>query len=148
MAKLIEIDFDPDETTLRQFGWIALGGFGLLAALAWFEKLIFAFGLGEARATVAGALLAVGALAAVIGLVHPRANRFLYVGLTLVAFPIGFVLSYVILTTLFFVIIAPIGVLMRLLGHDPMHRTLDPDAESYWVPAEPAPARERYFKQF
>ena len=30
---MIEIDFRPDEKTLRQFGWIALGGFGLLATL-------------------------------------------------------------------------------------------------------------------
>jgi hypothetical protein len=148
MANLIEIDFDPDEHTLRQFGWIALVGFGLLAALAWFEKLIFAFGLGDARPLVAAVLLALGVLAAVLGLAYPKANRFLYVGLTLVAFPIGFVLSYVILTTLFFAVIGPIGVLMRMLGHDPMHRTLEPDAETYWVPAEPAPPRDRYFKQF
>jgi len=148
MAKMIEIDFDPDERTLRQFGWIALAGFGLLAGLAWFEKLLFAFGLGEARAPVAGALLAVGVLAAGIGLVHPRANRFLFVGLAVLAFPIGFVLSYVIMTTLFFVIIGPIGVVMRLVGHDPMRRELDPAAESYWTPADPMPPRERYFKQF
>jgi hypothetical protein len=148
MAKMIEIDFDPDERTLRQFGWIALVGFGVVAALAWFEKLVFAFGLGEARVPVALGLLAVGVLAAVLGLVAPRANRFLFVGLAVLAFPIGFVLSYVIMTTLFFVIIGPIGVIMRLVGHDPMNRQLDPDAESYWTPADPMPARDRYFKQF
>jgi len=148
MAKMIEIDFDPDERTLRQFGWIALGGFSVLAALAWSEKLVFAFGLGEARVAVAGALLAVGVLAAAIGLIHPRANRFLFVGLAVLAFPIGFVLSYVIMTTLFFAIIGPIGVIMRLVGHDPMNRELDPSAETYWTPADPMPPRERYFKQF
>jgi len=145
---MIEIDFSPDENTLRQFGWIALVGFGGLAALAWFEKLIFAFGLGSARPVVAGTLLAVGVLGAVIGLVHPRANRPLFVGLALLAFPIGFVLSYVIMAVLFFLIIGPIGLLMRALGHDPLHRKLDPAAESYWVPARPMPPRERYFKQF
>jgi len=148
MAKMIEIDFDPDERTLRQFGWIALAGFGLLAALAWFEKLMFAGGLGDARAPVAAGLLAVGVLAAGIGLVHPKANRFLFVGLALLAFPIGFVLSYAILTTLFFLIIAPIGAVMRIAGHDPMNRELDPAAESYWTPAGPMPPRDRYFKQF
>lgn len=148
MAKMIEIDFDPDERTLRQFGWIALGGFGLLAGLAWFEKLIFAFGLGAAKTPIALGLLAVGVLAAVIGLVYPKANRFLFVGLAVLAFPIGFVLSYVIMTTLFFLIIGPIGVVMRLLGHDPMNRKLEPEAASYWIPADPMPPRDRYFKQF
>ena len=28
MSKMIEIDYNPDEKTLRQFGWIALVGFG------------------------------------------------------------------------------------------------------------------------
>ncbi|MBW2446586.1 MAG: hypothetical protein JRG83_11730 [Deltaproteobacteria bacterium] len=148
MAKMVEIDFNPDVRTLRQFGWIALGGFGLLAGLAWFEKLIFSFGLGDARTTVAGAFLAVGVLAAVIGVAYPKANRFLFVGLTILAFPIGFVLSYVIMMTLFFLIIGPIGVVMRLAGHDPLNRKLEPDAASYWTPAEPMPPRERYFKQF
>jgi len=148
MAKMVEIDFNPDERTLRQFGWIALGGFGLLALLAWKEWLIFAFGLGEARPAVAGTLLALGALAAFLGLVFPRANRPLFVGLALLAFPIGFVLSYVILSFLFFVIIAPIGALMRLLGHDPMHRHLEPELETYWAKAPPAPPRSRYFRQF
>ena len=148
MAKMIEIDFNPDERTLRQFGWIALAGFGLIAGLAWFEKLIFAVGLAEARPLVAAVMLGVGVLAAANSLVYPKANRFLFVGLSLVAFPIGFVLSYVIMSTLFFLIIGPIGILMRLLGHDPLKRKFEPDAASYWTPAEPMPPRERYFKQF
>lgn len=148
MARMIEIDWNPDAQTLRQFGWVALGGFGLLAVLAWQEWLIFAFGLGAARPAVAAALLAVGVGAAALGLVFPKGNRYLFVGLTLLAFPIGFVLSYLILTTLFFGIIAPIGIVMRWVGHDPMKRTADPDAASYWVPAEPMPPKARYFKQF
>ncbi|MBW2313560.1 MAG: hypothetical protein JRH10_05150, partial [Deltaproteobacteria bacterium] len=47
-----------------------------------------------------------------------------------------------------FLIIGPIGVVMRLAGHDPLNRKLEPDAASYWTPAEPMPPRERYFKQF
>jgi len=148
MAKMIEIDFHPDEKTLRQFGWIALLGFGGLAALAWFEKLVFAGGLGDARTPLAAGLLGLGLLAWLFGQVRPKANRPLFVGLALLAFPIGFVLSYVILTTLFFVIIAPIGVAMRLLGHDPMNRKLEPEATTYWTPSGPAPPRDRYFKQF
>ena len=39
MSKLVEINFDPDTKTLRQFGVIALVGFGVLAVLAYYEKL-------------------------------------------------------------------------------------------------------------
>ena len=34
MAKMIEIQMDPDEKTLKQFGFIALVGMGAIAGLA------------------------------------------------------------------------------------------------------------------
>ena len=148
MSKLVEINFHPSRKTLRQFGVIAFVGFGILAALAYYEKLVFSAGLGEARLPLAVAFLAIGSLALLFSLVAPKANRLLYVGLTLLAFPIGFVLSYVIMGTLFFLIIAPIAILFRLLGKDFMHRRYDPSAPSYWVKARPARDKESYFHQY
>jgi len=148
MAKLVEIDFNPSEKTLRQFGVIAFVGFGILAALAYYEKLIFSFGLGDARMTVVWVFAALGSIALLFSLVAPKANRWLFVGLTLLAFPIGFVLSYVIMGTLYFLIIGPIAVLLRLFGRDSMHRTYDPDADSYWSSARPARDKESYFHQY
>ena len=148
MSRLVEIDFNPDTKTLRQFGFIAFVGFGALAALAYYEKLVFAFGLGDARLAVAASLAALGVLALVLGLVAPRANRLLYVGLSLLAFPIGFVLSYVIMGALYFLIIGPIAVALRLAGRDPMRRARDPQAASYWTPARPARDKESYFHQY
>lgn len=148
MSKLVELNLNPDRKTLRQFGVIAFVGFGVLAALAYYEKLVFAFGLGSARLTVVGIFLAIGTLALFFSLVYPKANRFLYVGLSIVAFPIGFVLSYVIMGTLYFLIIAPIAILFRVFGKDPMHRGYDPNAPSYWTDAKPPRDKESYFHQY
>jgi len=148
MSKLVEINFNPDIKTLRQFGVIAFVGFGILAALAYYEKLIFSFGLGDARMPLVATFATLGTIAAMFSLIAPRANRVLYVGLTLLAFPIGFVLSYVIMGTLFFLIIGPIAVLFRILGKDPMHRSYDPNASSYWIEARPARDKESYFHQY
>lgn len=148
MSRLVEIDFNPDTKTLRQFGFIAFVGFGALAALAYYEKLVFAFGLGEARLATAASLAALGVLSLVLGLVAPRANRLLYVGLSLLAFPIGFVLSYVIMGALYFLIIGPIAIVLRIAGRDPMSRARDPQAASYWTPARPARDKESYFHQY
>jgi len=148
MSRLVEIDFNPDTKTLRQFGFIAFVGFGGLAALAYYEKLVFAFGLGDARFAVAASLAALGVLALVLGLVAPRTNRLLYVGLSLLAFPVGFVLSYVIMGALYFLIIGPIAIVLRLAGRDPMRRARDPHAASYWTPARPARDKESYFHQY
>jgi hypothetical protein len=148
MSKLVEINFNPDTKTLRQFGVIAFVAFGVLAALAYYEKLIFSLGLGDSRMPLVLTFAALGSIAAFFSLVAPRANRVLYVGLTLLAFPIGFVLSYVIMGTLFFLIIGPIAVLFRLLGRDPMHRRYDRNASSYWQDAHPARDKESYFHQY
>jgi hypothetical protein len=148
MSKLVELNLNPDRKTLRQFGVIAFVGFGVLALLAYYEKLIFAFGLGDARLTVVGVLVGIGTLALFFSLVFPKANHFLYVGLTLLAFPIGFVLSYVIMGTLYFLIIGPIALLFRLFGRDSMHRRYDPNAPSYWADAKPPRDKESYFHQY
>ena len=148
MSKLVEINFNPDTKTLRQFGVIAFVGFGIFAALAYYEKLVFSFGLGEARMPLVTTFAALGSIALLFSLIAPRANRILYVGLTLLAFPIGFVLSYVIMGTLFFLIIAPIAVVMRLFGKDAMHRSYDPNAPTYWSTARPARDKESYFHQY
>lgn len=148
MSKLVEINFNPDTKTLRQFGVIALVGFGILAALAYYEKLIFSFGLGDARMPLVTTFAVLGTVAALFSLVAPRANRILYVGLTLLAFPIGFVLSYVIMGTLFFLIIGPIAVVFRLLGRDPLHRGYERSASTYWLEAPTARDKESYFHQY
>ncbi len=148
MAGMIELNLRPDRRVLRQFGGLALVGFGALAALAWFGALLFAFLPEAARPATAAALAGVGALAGLLSLVWPEANRPLYVGLSLVAFPIGFVLSYAIMGLLFYGMIAPLGFVFRLAGRDPLQRSFLPDAQTYWVDAGPERARDSYFKQF
>ena len=144
----VELNLRPDDRTLRQFGWIALGGFALLAVLAWQEWAVFAFGLGSWREGVAAAFggLALGSAAA--GLAFPRANLPLWIGLTVVTFPIGFVLSYAIMGLLFFGIITPAGLLLRVFGRDPLERRWLSGASTYWVDARAVRPKSSYFKQF
>ena len=148
MSKLVELNLNPDRKTLRQFGVIAFVGFGILAALAYYEKLIFSFGLGDARIPLVTGFAVVGSVALLFSLVAPKANRLLYVGLTLLAFPIGFVLSYVIMGALYFLVIGPIAVAFRLFGRDPMHRAYDPKAPTYWSTARPPRDKESYLHQY
>ena len=148
MSKLIELNLNPDDRTLRQFGMIAVVGFGAIAAAAYHETWLFAAGLGSARLPVAGAFAAVGVLSLLLGLVYPRANRVIYVGTSILAYPIGFVLSYVIMGVLFFGIIAPIATVLRVLGKTPLARSYDKRAATYWSKAHAARDRQSYFRQF
>lgn len=148
MSKVVEINFKPDERTLRQFGFIALFGFGLFGLLAWKEWLIFAAGLGSLREPLAYGFFGLGVVSLLFSLVWPKANWPIFVGLSVIAFPIGFVLSYVIMGVLFFLIIAPIAILLRVLGKDPMNRKYDRAAPSYWQKLETQRDQESYFRQF
>jgi len=148
MSKMIEIDWKPDDRVLRQFGGIALLGFSFLAALAWWELFVFSFGLGEARPIVAGGFAALAGISAFCSLVAPRANLPIYLGLTVLSYPIGFVLSYVIMGTIFYVLLAPVGLFFRVTGRDPMKRRFEPETKSYWIDSRPARPNERYFHQF
>jgi len=148
MSQMVELNLRPDARTLRQFGWIALGGFGLLALVAANGWLVFSALGDDWRAPLAWTFAALAGVSALFSLVFPQANLPLYVGLMIVAFPIGFVLSYVIMATLFYVVIAPIGFALRLVGQDPLDRRFLPNARSYWLDARPKRSRESYFKQF
>lgn len=63
---------------------------------------------------------------------------------------LGYFVSRAIMILVFFVTILPTGLIMRLVGKDPMERKLDPEAPSYWIKREieEEPTLERYEKQF
>jgi predicted membrane protein len=109
---------------------------------------LFSRGLGESRLTVAAMFAVAAVLSAVLSLVYPKANRLLFVATSVAAFPIGFVMSYVVLGVLFFVIFAPIGALLRWTGRDPMERAFDRDKSSYWIETGRPRSRSSYFRQF
>ena len=148
MANMVELNWRPDRQTLRQFGFIAVVGFGFIAAIAWFEILIFSFGLGEARMSVSAGFAALAVVSGGLSLVYPQGNLPIYWAISVLTYPIGFVLSYVILGTLFYGIIAPVGLLLRLFGNDPLTRQMDPEADSYWVDVPATRPRVSYFNQF
>jgi Saxitoxin biosynthesis operon protein SxtJ len=134
-----DIPFDPPRTTLRQFAGLWLVFFGGMAL--WQALVRGHAGLASILALLA---LTIGPL----GLARPEWMRWIYVGWMILAFPIGWMISQVMLTVMFYGLFVPIGLIFRLLGRDPLHRARRPELKSYWVP-KPAPADlHRYFKQF
>ena len=73
------------------------------------------------------------ALIAVFGVVLPRALKYVYISWMTLAFVLGFIMSNVILTLFFFMIVTPIGLLARLFQKDFLARKWDKRAASYWI---------------
>jgi Saxitoxin biosynthesis operon protein SxtJ len=91
------------------------------------------------------ALLSIGL--PVAGMIQRKILRYAYIGLSYATFPVGFVVSYLVLALMYFAVLAPIGLVMRLLGHDPLARRFDRSAATYWLPRERSRAAKTYFKQ-
>lgn len=57
--------------------------------------------------------------------------------------------SPVIMAFLFYIVVTPMGIAMRLAGKDPMRRERDEAADSYWIERQPpGPEPETLKKQF
>ena len=137
---MIDIKWNPTLRELKQFAGIYFPGFcALLGGVLWHKT-------GSLK--VAAAVWSIGFIVSLIGYLSPSFMRIVFVGLMIVAFPIGFVVSYLLLGLIYFCVFTPMGLIMRLLGHDPMHRKFDRSAKTYWSEHNPYTNSTRYFRQY
>jgi hypothetical protein len=134
-----DIPFDPPRTTLRQFAGLWLVFFGGMALWQ---------GLARGRVGQALVLALIAVTIGPLGLVRPDWMRWVYVGWMILAFPIGWTVSQLILALIFYGLFTPISLVFRLTGRDPLHRVRQPALESYWTPKATPTDSRRYFKQF
>ncbi|MFN3597904.1 MAG: SxtJ family membrane protein [Rubricoccaceae bacterium] len=128
---------DASRPKLRSFGLVVGGVFLALALVSAWRNGWTLRPLALALVALGGPLVALGTLAP--GLLRPAYR--VWMG---VAFALGFVMTRVLLTLLFFLVVLPIGLALRALGKDPLARRPDAGAPTYWVSREDGPApRER-----
>ena len=48
------------------------------------------------------------------------------------------IVTPLVMATLFFLVVTPTGMVMRLLGKDPLHRRFEPNAKTYWIERAPS----------
>ncbi|MDI1319872.1 MAG: SxtJ family membrane protein [bacterium] len=134
---LIHINSRPAARQLLVFAAAWLVFVGMLGLMQW------------AKARPAAALvcwiLAAGVPA--VGAVWREGLRLLYVGLSYATYPIGWVVSTIVLGVIYYAVLTPIGLILRVCGHDPLQRRADRRAVSYWHkrPGPRPPAS--YFRQ-
>jgi hypothetical protein len=134
-----DIQFDPPLKVLRQFAGLWLLVFGTLGT--W--EIV-----GRGRVEFGSFLAVLAGTVGLLGLLNPARVRWVYVGWMILAFPIGWTISQIILSTMYFALFTPIGLAFRLVGRDPLHRTRRAGLDSYWEPKPLTTDLRRYFKQF
>lgn len=56
--------------------------------------------------------------------------------------------SPIVLGLLFYFVVTPMGLVMRMAGKDPLRLQWQPEADSYWIEREPGPKPETMKNQF
>ena len=135
---LLEIDRHPTAGNLRWFG-VLLAVFVALAGGLAYWRLDASTGRMVWTAGVA--------LAAIYAAVPPS-RRWIYLGWLYAAFPVGWTLSHLALAAAYYLVLVPIGLLLRLFRGDPLDRELRRSAASHWAARQPVRDVRRYFRQF
>jgi len=120
---MISIQWNPERKQLRQFAGIWFPAF--CALLGWM------IGSKSGQWTAVQMGWAVCGLLSVAGIVHPPSIRPVFVGLILLTYPIGWVVSHLLLGGIFYLLFLPIGLVLRWTGHDPL-QLRPPVGTSLW----------------
>ena len=137
-----EIPLNPK--IIREFGFILTGVLLLFPLVANLLGILFAhkrfhYWLGWPILSLMALILNLFALP-IMSLIYQTAM--------FVAHGISWVMMRVMLSILFYLVLTPIGVTMRLLGKDILDQKLDRSAASYWKKRTQNPAREQYERLF
>ncbi len=117
-----------DKKELKKFGYVIGIALGLLALLLfWKDKsaaIYFAY---------------IGGSIFFLGIVYPIALKPLYISWMSFAVVLGFFMTRLILSLLFIVIFTPAGIVIRLLGKDPLNQKIEKQKSSYWLKRDRKP---------
>jgi len=135
---VIAVQWNPSTKQLRQFAGIWFPAFCGLVGYSIGHKT------GHWSEVKIGWILA--GLLSVGGLVLPALIRPIFVGLILLTFPIGWVVSHLLLGLIFYGVVTPIGLILRMSGHDPL-QLKKPSGNSVWKTSVGKADATRYLRQ-
>jgi uncharacterized membrane protein len=137
---LIEINWNPADKDLRNFGRIAITASVLAGMLLYITNSL---ALGWCVIIVG-----IGLVCFLSSILSVTLTRWIYLGLTLLTFPVGIAVSTVLLALFYYLLLTPVGLIFRLMRRDSLRRRFEPEAGSYWIERKLPDKLNRYFNQF
>ena len=129
---------ESSQLEARRCRYTVCGGLALIGLVSWYRG----------HTTVPAVLWTISAALFLLGLIFPnlfRRVQRVWMGLAIV---LGWVNTRIILSLLFYAVLTPVGLIMRLF-RDPLDRQLGDGRASYWVRREPKPVDPKaYENQF
>ncbi len=131
---------NPDLKTLQQFGGLS---FAFLSYGAYVQGYV------KHQPNLAITLAALAVVMGVLALVKPAFIKPIFVGAMVVTFPIGFVVSKVLLGLIYYGLITPIALVFRVIGRDELFlKDKRATATTYWLPKVISTDSKRYFRMY
>ena len=93
-------------------------------------------------------LISIGTVLVVAAGLAPSSLKWVHGPWMIVSFVLGWIVTRVLLTVVFFLVVTPIGLLQRLFGKRIIEVAFRPNAASYWQARTTRPLPEDYEKQF
>jgi hypothetical protein len=135
--KFSELPLSPTPRQLRQFAgaWIV---FSLVLAWRAFHR----------QHSAAGEIFSAMALIGLAGCVKPNLVRWLFIGAIIVTFPLGWLMTQLMLGIMFYLVLTPLALFFRIKGRDVLQLKPKPDQSTWWVERGEPPPPEKYLNQF
>ncbi len=134
----MELNKNPQQKELLWFG----------ALLPVFVALVgYIVGRRTGSETSRTAAWAVGAGLSVLFWMLPASRRTIFLGFGYLTYPLGWVMTRVLLLLVYLGVVTPTGILMRMFGNDLLGRRIDRARRSYWAPHGGSRPLEDYFRQ-
>ena len=121
----------------RKAAWMSALGLALLSSLLRWRRIL--------PVAAWGVVLCLLAALAVAAALRPRWFRGYYRFSTKVAFGLSQMAGRVVLALLFFIVVTPLGLAMRMLGKDPLRLRRPAGAESHWSEVRRQSTLDRLF---
>ena len=139
MPMLIEINWKPDRKQLRTFGLVMLVCFAVIGLLlAWRFHSV----------TVLYVCLGIGCVFVIGGFLVPPLGRALYLFWMGIGFVVGSIVMPILIGIIYYLVLTPIGLVLRWRGRDSMRRRRATPGESYWVEFPHRTEPKSYERQF
>lgn len=122
---------------LREFGLLVGGVFLVLGALLYWKGRAWAVWMA-----------APGFLLFLAGLAMPEILRVVHRYWMTLALLIGWVVTRILLTVLYFTTVTPIGIFLKLTGKDLLDEKIEGNPETYWRPCSSRDDAKKYEFQF
>jgi hypothetical protein len=139
-----EVNWKPGPPELRSFGRSLMIGFPIVAVVLFIIAVLRTWSVPVWPLWVALGGFGVGAICRTVPAVAPP-FYYLWYGF---GCSMGFIITNVVISAIYYLVFAPIGFCLRATGRDPMERKFLPVDTTYWKDAEKITDSERYFRQY